>query len=588
MNRADLMTAAMSRALRLGPARNKITIDRRLQVPMRDGTVLVADHYAPVVTQSRPTVLMRCPYGRGPQFAVVAWSLAERGYHVLLQSCRGTFGSGGRFAPAVDEAADGQDTVTWLRDQPWFNGRLALVGQSYMAFTAWTLAADPPPELTAMALHISPHDLAAAGFGHGPFELYNLLSWSDLVATQEQFGGFRLVWRTVTAERRLALAMNRLPIAATGSELASAGVLWYEDWLGHPDRSDSFWDSFSATTALDRVTAPTLLVTGFHDFFVEQTIGQYQALRRRGVPAALTVGPWAHMSLDLGIALRETVAWFDAYADGRNRIGAAASPRPSPVRVRTSGLDRWRDLADWPPEGTGPLTLYLQAGRALAADREWDEDAAAATELRYDPADPTPSVGGRTMSVRNAGSRDNSAVEARADVLTFSTEKLTEPVEVAGAPVVELYLGSDNRHCDVFVRLCDVDARDRSHNLTDQIVRCSPADITPGQVRRLRVTLTDISHVFGAGHRIRLQIAGGAHPRFARNLGTEPDLLNGTRTAPVTHQIQHSARHPSAVVLPVLPAPGAGGLAAARAVGGQHVLAGGDDLPARAEETASR
>ena len=189
--------------------------------------------------------------------------------------------------------------------------------------------------------------------------------------------------------------------------------------------------------------------------------------------------------------------------------------------------------------------------------------------------------------MRNAGSRDNTAIEARADVLTFSTEKFAEPVEVAGAPAVELYLRSDNRHCDVFVRLCDVDARGRSRNLTDQIVRCSPADITPGQVRRLRVTLTDISHVFGAGHRIRLQIAGGAHPRFARNLGTDPDLLNGTRTAPVTHQIQHSARYPSAVVLPVLPATYAGGLAPVGAAIGRPGLAQGDDLPARTEDAAS-
>lgn len=577
MNRADLITAAMSRALRLGPARNRIIVDRRIGVPMRDGTILIADHYAPVVPQPRPTVLIRCPYGRGPQFAVGAWALAEHGYHVLLQSCRGTFGSGGRFTPAVDEAADGQDTVTWLRDQPWFSGRLALVGQSYLAFAAWALAADPPPELTAMALHISPHDLAEAGFGHGPFELYNLLSWSDLVATQEQFGGFLLVWRTLTAERRLALAMNRLPIAATGADLAAAGAPWYQDWLGHPDRRDPFWGSFSAAAALDRVTAPTLLVTGFHDFFVEQTIEQYQTLRRRGVSTALTVGPWTHMSLDLGVALRETIAWFDAYADANQGNGAVAFPRPSPVRVRTSGLDRWRDLADWPPESTCPLPLYLQSGCGLSADADREDGAATRTALRYNPADPTPSVGGRTMSVRNAGSRDNSAIEARADVLTFSTELLNEPVEVAGAPVVELYLSSDNPHCDVFVRLCDVDTRGRSRNLTDQIVRCSPDDVTPGKVRRLRVRLTDISHIFGAGHRIRLQIAGGAHPRFARNLGTDPDLLNGTRTAPVTHQIRHSARHPSAVVLPVLAPPDAGGLAMASAAAGQPVLAAGDD-----------
>jgi hypothetical protein len=536
---------------------------------MRDGTILLADHYAPMVAQSRPTVLIRCPYGRGPQFALGAWALAERGYHVLLQSCRGTFGSGGRFRPAFDEAGDGQDTVTWLRDQPWFNGRLALTGQSYMAFAAWAIAVDPPPELTAMALHISPHDLADAGFGHGPFELYNLLSWSDLVASQEQFGGVRMAWRTLTAERRLAMAMNRLPISATGAELAAAGAPWYHDWLSHPDRGDPFWDSFRATTALDRVTAPTLLVTGFHDFFVEQTVSQYQALRRRGVPAALTIGPWAHLSLDLGIALRETIAWFDAFADGDGRNGAVAPSRPSPVRVRTSGLDRWRDLPDWPPEDTSPLPLYLQAGGGLAAEAELCAEVAASTALRYDPADPTPSVGGRLMSVRHAGSRDNSAIEARTDVLTFSTEPLAEPVEVGGAPVIELYLSSDNPHCDVFVRLCDVAERGKSRNVTDQIVRCTPADVTPGQVRRLRVTLTDISHVFAAGHRIRLQVAGGAHPRFARNLGTDVDLVHGFRMAPVIHQIQHSARYPSAVVLPVLTTPDTDGLTVAGALLGQ-------------------
>jgi len=568
----DLITAAMSRALRLGPARNKITIDRGIQVPMRDGTILLADHYIPMVARSRPTVLMRCPYGRGPQFAVGAWALAERGYHVLLQSCRGTFGSGGRFTPAVNEAADGQDTVAWLRRQPWFSGRLALTGQSYLAFTAWAIAVDPPPELTAMALHISPHDLADAGFGHGPFELFNLLSWSDLVAFQERVGGARMIWRTLTAERRLALAMNRLPIAATGAELAYQGAPWYLDWLNHPDRSDSFWDDFSAAAALDRVTAPTLLVSGFHDFFVEQTVSQYQSLRRRGVPAALTIGPWAHMSIDLGVAMRETIAWFDAYADGTDRNGAVPSTRPSPVRVRTSGLDRWRDLPEWPPEGTRPLPLYLQADRALVPDAGPDGAAAASTVLRYNPADPTPSVGGRLMSVRHAGSRDNSAIEARDDVLTFSTEKLAEPVEVAGTPVVELFLSSDNPHCDVFARLCDVDASGRSRNLTDQIVRCTPADVTPGQVRRLSVALTDISHVFAAGHRIRLQVSGGAHPRFARNLGID-DLLFGSRTAPVTHRIQHSARYPSALVLPVMPAPDADELAVAAAAVRQPVLA---------------
>jgi uncharacterized protein len=551
----DLVTAAMSRGLRLGSRRYAITVDRGVPVPMRDGTILLADHYAPVTEEPRPTVLMRCPYGRGPQFAVSAWPLAEHGYHVLLQSARGTFGSGGRFMPAVDEAADGQDTVAWLRGQPWFNDRLALVGASYLAFSAWALAADPPPELTAMALHISPHDLADAGFGRGPFELYNLLSWSDLMASQERVGAARMLWRTVTAERRLGAAMSRLPVAATGAHL-DGDAPWYQEWLAHPDRSDPYWDPFSAAVALDRVTVPTLLVSGFHDFFIEQTVQQYRALRARGVPTRLTIGPWSHLSLDLGVAMRETIAWLDSYADGS---AAARPPRRWPVRVWTSGDDIWRELPDWPPAGTSALTWYLRADRSLA---EWPADdgaepdtAAAQSTLRYDPADPTPAVGGRMMSVRNSGSQDNTAVEARSDVVTFSTTPLADPVEVAGVPVAELYLSSDNPYCDVFIRLCDVDDRGRSRNLTDQILRCSPAEVVPGEIRRISLALTDISHVFRAGHRIRLQVAGGAHPRYARNLGTDADPLHGTRIAPVTHQIQHSARYPSAVVLPVAPQP---------------------------------
>ncbi len=552
---ADLVTAAMSRGLRLGPRRYPITIDRALPIPMRDGTVLLADHYAPAgvpADSDPPTVLMRCPYGRGPQFAVGGWPLAERGYHVLLQSTRGTFGSGGRFTPAVDEAADGQDTVAWLRDQPWFSGRLALVGASYLAYTAWALAIDPPPELTAMALYISPHDLADAGFGRGPFELYNLLSWSDLVANQERHSAVRMLWRTVTAERRLGAAMNSLPIVATGAHL-DGGAPWYREWLAHPDREDPYWDGFCAAAALERVAVPTLLISGFHDFFVEQTVRQYQALRSRGVPTRLAIGPWAHLTFDLGIAMRETIAWLDAYAGGS---AAAQPPRPQPVRVWTSGLERWRDLPDWPPPGATPRTWYLEGDGGLTASRPAHPaggpgSGAAASAFRYDPADPTPSVGGRLMSVRNSGCQDNAAVEARRDVLTFSTAPLGEPVDVAGVPLAELYLSSDNPHCDVFVRLCDVDERGRSRNLTDQIVRCSPADVVPGVVRRISLALTDVSHVFRTGHQIRLQVAGGAHPRFARNLGTGADAVTGTMTAPVTHEIWHTGGHPSALILPV-------------------------------------
>jgi len=547
--------------MRLGPRRNRITVERDLRVPMRDGTVLLADHYAPVTGDPRPTVLLRSPYGRGPNFAMMGRPYAERGYHVLLQSTRGTFGSGGTFLPAVSEAADGHDTVAWLRGQPWFNGKLVITGPSYLAFTAWALALDPPPELTAIAVQISPHDLASAGFGRGPFELFNLLSWSDLMASQERFGATRMMWRTMTADRRLAAAMDRLPVAASGTELADR-TPWYLDWFAHADRGDPYWDGYTAAGALDRITVPTLLISGWHDFFAEQTMAQYQVLRHRGVPVALTIGPWTHMTLDMGLAIRETLAWFDAYANGN---APASPPRPTAVRVWTSGANVWRDLPDWPPPAAGQ-PFYLRAGGGLdpapppLATAEPRNTAAEpdVTSFQSDPAHPTPGVGGRLMSVRNAGSVDNAAVEARADVLTFSTGPLATAVEVAGVPVVRLFVSSDNPHHDLFVRLCDVDDRGRSHNLTDQIARFSPTEVVAGQVREVEIALTDISHVFALGHRIRLQISGGAHPRYARNLGTAADLVHGTETAPVVHQVRHSDLRPSAIVLPVVSAPLAG------------------------------
>jgi uncharacterized protein len=546
---ADVLAAAMSRPLKLGPKRNKITIDRGLRVPMRDGTILLADHFAPAIAGPRPTVLMRTPYGRGWQMAMMGRPFAERGYHVLLQSCRGTFGSGGAFTPGMDEAADGQDTVAWLREQDWFSGSLATAGPSYLAFTAWALALDPPPELTAMALYISPHDLARAGFGRGPFELYNLLLWTDLMAHQERHGSARMMWRTATADKRLAPALDRLPIAATGSTIGGDAVPWYADWLAHPDSADPYWAGYSATAALDRVTVPTLLISGSHDFFAEQTMQQYQNLQRRGVTTGLTIGPWTHMTLDMGVAIRETLAWLDTYAGGN---GAAGSPRRSPVRVWVSGADQWKELPDWPPADSVPTTLHLRAGGGLTS--ALPADGAGATSLTYDPADPTPSVGGRVMSLRLGGSQDNSALETRDDVLTFSSDPLEAAMEIAGIPSVRLHLRSDNAHFDVFARLCDVSPDGRSANLTDQILRSSPGDLTAGEVWQVEIPLTDVSHVFLPGHRIRLQVSGGAHPRFSRNLGTNANPVYGTQTAPVTHDLQHSAAYPSAIVLPVVAA----------------------------------
>jgi putative CocE/NonD family hydrolase len=547
---AELAGAAVGRLWRLPPRRNRVLVRRGVPVPTRDGVTLRADHYAPAAPGPHPTVLMRGPYGRGPRYGLLgARPYAERGYHVLLVSSRGTYGSGGEFTPAVHEAADGQDVVAWLRDQPWFDGRLATVGASYLGFTQWALALDPPPELTAMVVQIGLHDMAEAVWAHGAFHLYDSLMWADLISRQELHGTAAGLLGMATAERRLAAALDRQPLHGALEGLGGAGAPWYDGWVGHPSVDDPFWAPYRFGAALDRVTAPTLLFTGWHDIFVPQAFQQYAALRARDVPVALTVGPWTHFTMHQGLAIREALTWLDTHTAGRAPLRRAA-----PVRVFLGGARRWTPLPEWPPPTT-PHTWHLAPGGRLTFAPIADGDAPAAdgaVSFRYDPADPTPSVGGRLMAV-SGGARDNAPLESRDDVIAFTTPTLPAPLDVYGSPVVELVAEADGPHADLFVRVCDVDGDGRSVNVTDTLLHGIPAGPAgptglPDPAGPVRITLMPTAHRFRAGHRIRLLVAGGAYPRFARNPGTGEPIATARSGEPVTCTVHTGG---SRLLLPV-------------------------------------
>src|SRR5579859_819820 len=535
---AAVLSSAVSRAWKLPPQRNFVAVSRNLEVPMSDGTVLLADHYLPITTEPAATVLVRCPYGRGLPFSLLeAQLVAERGFHVLLQSCRGTFGSGGTFEPMRNEICDGQDTVAWLRNQNWFDGRLATFGASYLGFVQWALALDPPPELVAAVVWVGPHDFSRTTYRNGVFDLYNFLSWSDLIVHQERLNPLQGAVRNGTADRRLRPALDRAPASAGARHLLGDQAPWFDTWLDHPDLADPFWAPLQCGAALERISAPTLLVGGWQDLFIEQTLDQYRTLAARGVPVRMIVGPWTHLDTvtKAGVAFAESLAWLSRHAGrppGHTAAGYSA-------RIWVGGAREWREISDWPPPGAGRARWYLGAGGTLSPDRPGPGGPDAG--FRYDPADPTPSVGGAILSL-TAGVRDNRSVEQRRDVLTFSSEPLRVPVEVTGEVAAELQVSRDNPHADLFVRLCDVDPRGRSRNVCDGIIRLTGADPLTGTVR---VSLIGAAHRFGRGHRLRLQVAGGAHPRFARNPG------NGQVDAPakdfvVTH---YRIQSPSALVI---------------------------------------
>jgi uncharacterized protein len=520
-----------TRLLGLPPARTSYT-RREERTPMRDGAVLLGEHYAPDTQHALGTVLVRSPYGRGALPDVTSGrAFAARGYHVLVQSCRGTYGSGGAFDPMAREADDGRDTVAWLREQDWFDGRLATYGPSYLGWTQWALMADPPPELRAAVVVVGPHDMYETVYSSGAFALDGFLSWSDLMVHQEDSGVVRGLARSATAPRRLGPVYAGLPLGAAAESALGGRAPWFADWLGTPDAADPFWGSRRVPAALEAVDVPVLLVGGWQDLFLEQTLTQYAALHRRGVEVALTVGPWTHVDVGsraAGVVARETLGWLD-----RHVASLPGAERSAPVRVHVTGAGQWRDLPEWPPP-TAPQVWFLGEGRLRP------EPAPGAVTFTYDPADPTPGVGGRLLGF-GAGVKDNRALEARPDVVTFTSAPLAADVAIMGRPIVELEHGVDNPHADVFVRLCDVDVTGRSANFSDTLVRLDPAR-GPGP---LRVELDACAHRLRAGHRLRLLVAGGAHPRFVRNSGTGEPAATAAELKPATHTV-----HGGRVILP--------------------------------------
>jgi len=522
--------------LRLPGPTSRYTMSR-VSIPMRDGVELVADHYVPA-GEPVGTLLLRGPYGRGFPFSLLYGALyAARGYHVLMQSVRGTFGSGGTFTPMVHEAADGADTVAWLRRQPWFTGRFATIGISYLGFTQWALLQDPPPELAAAVITAGPHDFSESAWGTGSFTVNDFLGWSHLVAHQEDPGRIRAGIRQLRSQKTVTRAAGELPLGAAGRELLGTSAPWWEAWLNHPDDDGPFWETLRFGAALDRVQVPVLLIGGWQDLFLQQSLEQYRRLRDRGVEVALTIGPWTHTQLlvqGLRTIAGETQDWLDAHLGGRT-----SESRRSRVRVFVAG-EGWREAADWPP-ATTEHTLYLQPGGGLAGTSPTTGSFADSVSFRYDPADPTPTIGGRLL-LPDGGYRDDTVLAARSDVVSFTTDPLVDDLYVHGNPVAELAHSSDNPHVDVFARISEVDAKGRSRNISDGYRRL--ADATDS----VSVELDAIAHRFSAGSRIRVLIAGGSHPRYTRNLGTGEATVTGSRLQPSTHTLQFGA---SRVVLPV-------------------------------------
>ena len=559
----------IARLMGLSPPLYGVSVTRDVAVTMPDGARILADHYAPQTGDPMPTILIRTPYGRGGDgspkgMGVVAERFAERGYHVVVQDVRGRFKSQGEFDPYVNDVADGRATLDWIAHQPWFDGALGMWGVSYMGYVQWAAAAGAPPFLKALVPGLISLERFTAAFPDGAFALDTRLNWIRTLTFQNR-------WSELSRWQRLAqtvsmvvgrgspeveAAFMHLPVIEADVVASGEVVPFYREMLMHEAADDAHWQARDLRAALPGPGTRVHLVGGWYDYYLRGILDSYAALKAKreaeagagaGQGPYLTVGPWFHA--DPGVAgetIRVGLAWFEAHLKGqRGRL------RNKPVRIHVMGIDEWRELDDWPPPAR-ETRYFLQAEAGLSP---LPPAASAPPDVyTYDPADPTPAVGGARMERTESGALDNRALEARSDVLCYTTEPLAEDVAVIGPVRLALFVRSSLAHTDFFGRLCDVMPDGRSLNVCDGLFRVAPGkgEPQPDGGQRVEVDMWATAYCFRRGHRVRLSVSSGAHPRWSRNLGTGEPIATGTRMQVARQTIYHDVDHPSALVLPVV------------------------------------
>jgi putative CocE/NonD family hydrolase len=285
-----------------------------------------------------------------------------------------------------------------------------------------------------------------------------------------------------------------------------------------------------------------MLLSGWYDFMLDPLLRDYQRLVRAGHRPHLKIGPWFHVSPDLQTdSIRETLPWMDSHLKGVPMTG-------KPVALHIGGTKEWQSFDAYPPDGIEPRKFHLHGGR-LADDAPPDS---APDRYRYDPNDPTPNFGGAVFAFTGAGPVDQAPLERRGDVLLYTSEPIEADLTIIGNATATLHVRTSLPNADVFVKLSDVEPSGRSTNVCDGIVRRTSRDALPSDgIVAVTVPLHATAYCFRRGHRLRLLIAGGAFPRYARNTGTDEPFGSATTLRPVDVEIFHDPAHPSVLHLPV-------------------------------------
>ncbi len=547
-------------------------------VKMRDGCVLLADVYRPDTPGPHGVLLMRQPYGKQiastVTYAHPVW-YAAHGFVVVVQDVRGRGRSEGEFYPFRNESDDGYDSVEWCATLAGTTGRVGMYGFSYQGATQLLAAAARPPHLAAIAPAMTAADFYDGWtYLGGALALSFATQWANQLEleTALRAGDEALASSLAGARQHPNTLYEQLPLTSV-TPLSQADGGYFNDWVAHPQR-DSYWDACSADMRA-MTDLPALHIAGWYDTFLPATVHAFESLTAAGVPdQVLLIGPWQHMpwghataGLDFGPEVSSRlvddlqVAWFSHW------LNDADVDFPNRSRFFITGRNAWSDIPWQAPSG-GAAVLYLASdGRANSDDGDGTLSLAVAAGglpdvYVHDPASPVPTVSsGGVFSSYDLGQYDLRAIEARNDVLVYTTAQLSQSMVLLGELALELWASSTGADTDFVVHLVEVLAGGQERALSFGVLRArfrtsfSQAEwLTPGSVELFRIRLRPVGHELRAGSRIRIMLAGSCFPLIDRNAGRaiDPASVRLSDFAKTTQLVFHDEARPSALRLPAV------------------------------------
>jgi uncharacterized protein len=565
-----------------------IIIQHGVAMKTRDGVTLYADIYRPKSSDKFPIILMRTPYDKSVNWAASpAFKIVPRGYVFIVQDVRGRYTSEGEWYPFRHEQADGYDAVEWAASLPFSNGKIGMMGGSYVGATQMLAAIGAPPHLAGIAPEITAsnyHDNWT--YQAGAFEQWFDQNWTTQLARNT-------LDHVIDKNTDARVAAPALPLASypvfnfgqlpADAQLTAEIAPYYLDWLAHPDY-DNYWKQWSIEEHFSDITVPVLNVGGWYDIFSDGTLHNYMGVKAHG--ATETARKEQHLLMQIGghagfgrkigdvdfgpHALENpyvdvVLDWYDYLFKGIHNQFATDKP----VKLFVMGANEYRQEDDWPPPEAQYVKYFLHSGGKANSPRgngslsTYLPKSEPSDSYVYDPGDPVPTIGGPlccAQELMEPGPRDQRSAENREDVLVYSIGPLAQDLNVTGPVKATLFVKSTAVDTDFTGKLVDVAPDGFAMDVAEGILRMRYRDsrehaslMNPGQTYQITLDLWATSDVFLRGHKLRLEISSSNFPRFDRNLNTGEEIKTGRRFVSATNTILHDEQHPSALVLPVIP-----------------------------------